>query len=146
MYNLECLDRTRFQPGERPSSTSPPPWGKHFSMLRGHVPLSDQIKTFFHGSFATLVYVSTCCTHEETFVRRMSFSTRLLSRKCLPVHSIIVSGRSAMGTRLRSSTTIVSISVIIVLLPGAVILVRFFLVWCSRHANSTMIRISIGSS
>ena len=114
-------------------------------MLRGHVPLYDQIEKFFHGAFATLVYLSACCTHEETLARRMSFATTLLACQSLPAPLIIVSGRSTMGTRLRSSATIVSIPFTIVLLPGAVILVRFFVVRYSSHANPTTIHILIGS-
>ena len=146
MHILERSARARFQPGERPSSTSPPPWVETFQHALWARTTFDRIEKFFHGAFATLVYLSTCCTHEEVFFRRMSFATTLLARQSLPAPSIIVSNISTMGTRFRSSTTIVSISVTIVLLPGAVILVRFFSVWCSRHANSTTIHIFIGSS
>ena len=146
MQSLERSARARFQPDERSSLTSPPPWVKHSSMPRRHVPLLDQIEKFFHGTLSTLVYIPAGCTHEETFVRRMSFATTLLACQSLPAPSIIVSNISTMSTRFRSSTTIMSISVTIVLLPCAVILVRFFSVWCSRHANSTTIHIFIGSS
>ena len=119
---------------------------KHSSMLRRHVSLPEQIETFFHGTLATLVYISAGCTHEEKFVRGVSLATTFMARQSLPAPSIIVSGRSTMGARLRSSTKIASLPFTSVLLPGAMILVRFFLVVCSCYTDTTTIHFFLGSN
>ena len=115
-------------------------------MLWRHVPLSEQIEKFFHGILATLVCIPAGCTHEENLVRGVSFATTFLSRQFLPAPSIIVSGRSTMGTRLLSSTTIASLPFTSVLLPGAMILVQFYLVGCSCYTNTTTIHFFLGSN
>ena len=115
-------------------------------MLWRHVPLPEQIETFFHGTLATLVYISAGCTHEENFVRGVFLATTFLARQSLPAPSIIVSGRSTIGARLRSSTTIASLPFTSVLLPGAMILVRFFLVGCSCYTYTTKIHLFLGSN
>ena len=115
-------------------------------MLLRHVPLTDQIGKFFHGTLVTLVYLPASCAYKETFLRRVSFTTTFLARQSLPKPSIIVPDRSTMGTRLRSSTTIAIVPVTSVLLPDATVFIRGSLIGCSRYTNTTTIRIFVGSN
>ena len=65
-------------------------------MLAGHIPLADQIVEFFHGALATVMYISTSCTHMQALVRRMSFAATLLAHQYLPAPTIVMPFRSAV--------------------------------------------------